>query len=102
MPIRRTSRTGSRGYAVSVVKWVVILGLSLPALGPFAASEAKAAPSASKCSGPGPFALRINPDLLREDLRVEPLDEPRFSRAPNRNPGQEKQAQRGVCQDPKS
>ena len=57
---------------------------------------------ASNCDGDGPFALRINLDLLREDLRVEEVEELPLSPTIERNHGQERQAHRGVCQDPRT
>ncbi len=85
-----------------VVKSVRTIGLSLLLLAPFGIGQAEPTRIPSRCSGPGPFALRINPDLLREDLRVEEVEELPLSRTVDRSPGQERQARRGVCQDPQT
>lgn len=87
-----------------LVRSALIVGLGLSGLVSLAQSPARATESSrvtSRCGGPGPFALHINTDLLRDDLRVETV-EPPSSRPPHRTPAQTKQAQRGVCQDPKT
>ena len=51
-------------------------------------SYAQSIRSPSKCDGPGPYALRINEDLLRDDVRGEAMEAPPMSRT-DRKPGQE-------------
>jgi hypothetical protein len=41
----------------------------------------------------------VDKDLLRKDLAVEPAEMPRKSEKRSRTPGQEQDAERGVCQD---
>jgi hypothetical protein len=53
----------------------------------------------SPCDKEGPFAPKVDKDLLRKDLAVEPAEMPRKSEKRSRTPGQEQDAERGVCQD---
>ena len=88
-----------------LVRVVRILTAIIAALGVAGAGNAEAAISASAlsaCDKPGPHRLRENPDLLRDDIRVEAMEEPPLSRTTGRTPAKEKQASRGVCQDPRT
>lgn len=85
-----------------VVKSVRIFGLSLLLMGLSGISQAQSQRSPSNCDGPGPYALRVNEDLLRENLRVEEPEELPSSPSEDPNRGPQKKAQQGVCQDPRT
>jgi len=75
-------------------------GLSVLLVAQSAIGQDETARIESRCSGPGPFALRVDPDLLRGDARIEEIEELPLSKTVGRTPGLELLAQRGVCQDP--
>src|SRR6266496_5579061 len=74
-----------------VTRSLRILVSSVLLLGPSAIGRAQSDRSPSNCDGPGPYALRINEDLLREDVQEEAMEAPPMSRT-ERKPGQERQA----------
>ena len=51
----------------------------------------------SPCDKDGPFAPRVDQDLLRKDLVIEPIELPRVRDKRGRTPKQARE--RGVCQD---
>jgi glutamyl endopeptidase len=53
----------------------------------------------SPCDKEGPFSPKVDKDLLRKDLVIEPAEMPRISEKRSRTPEQEREAERGVCQD---
>jgi len=53
----------------------------------------------SPCDKNGPFSPRIDKDLSRKDLVVEPVELPRVRVVPRRTPEQERNADRAACQD---
>jgi V8-like Glu-specific endopeptidase len=84
---------------MALVRPVQVIPLLFTAFCSF--SQAQSIRSSSNCDGRGPYALRINEDLLREDVRGEAMEAPPLSRT-DRKPGQQRQALRGVCQDPRT
>src|SRR5262245_60025068 len=56
----------------------------------------------SPCAKQGPFSPRVDKDLLREDLVIEPAVSPRARETRNLTPEQERDAERGACQDPQT
>ena len=51
------------------------------------------------CDKEGPFSPKVDKDLRRKDLVIEPAEMPRISEKRSRTPEQEREAERGVCQD---
>src|SRR6476659_6238724 len=47
----------------------------------------------------GAVSPKVDKDLLRKDLVIEPAEMPRISEKRSRTPEQEREAERGVCQD---
>ena len=52
----------------------------------------------SPCDQDGAFSPKVDKDLLRKDLVIEPAEMPRSEKR-SRTPEQEQDAERGVCQD---
>ena len=80
----------------------VLLGLAaVLSLGSTAIQNAGAAPQKveSPCDKEGPFSPKVDKDLQRKDLAIEPAEMPRISEKRSRTPEQEREAERGVCQD---
>ena len=53
----------------------------------------------SPCDKEGPFSPKVDKDLQRKDLAIEPAEMPRISEKRSRTPEQTQDAERGVCQD---
>ena len=77
------------------IVWLAIL--SSLAFGPTSIQNARAqqAKAESPCDKDGPFAPRVDQDLLRKDLVIQPAELPRVKRGQTPNQARE----RGVCQD---
>ena len=58
-------------------------------------ARAQPARAESPCDKDGPFAPRVDQDLLRKDLVIQPAELPRVKRGQTPNQARE----RGVCQD---
>jgi hypothetical protein len=59
--------------------------------------EAAAIPRKPPCAGQGPFSPRIDPDLSREDLVVEPAELPLLKERRSLTVEEVSRADRGVC-----
>ena len=89
-------------HSVIVTSAAVLLGfaavLSL-GLTPVRDAGAGSPKVESPCDKEGPFSPKVDKDLLRKDLVIEPAEMPRISEKRSRTPEQEREAERGVCQD---
>jgi hypothetical protein len=76
---------------------VVRLAISSLVLGSTSIQNARAQPgrAESPCDKDGPFAPRVDQDLLRKDLVIQPAEFPSVKRGQTPNQARE----RGVCQD---
>ena len=79
--------------------FAAVLSLGLTAVRDAGAGSPKVE---SPCDKEGPFAPKVEKDLLREDLVIEPAEMPRMSEKRSRTSEQEQDAERGVCQDGKT
>jgi len=89
-------------HSVIVTSAAVLLGFAaVLSLGLAAVRDAGAGSPMveSPCDKEGPFSPKVDKDLLRKDLVIEPAEMPRISEKRSRTPEQEREAERGVCQD---
>ena len=89
-------------HSVIVTSAAVLLGFAaVLSLGLTAVRDAGAGSPMveSPCDKEGPFSPKVDKDLLRKDLVIEPAEMPRISEKRSRTPEQEREAERGVCQD---
>lgn len=77
----------------------LVLGFAVFGLTSIPGTGATAAEVFSPCATPGPFSPRVNPDLLREDVRSQPSEMPTVRERRSRNAEEAQRAERGVCQD---
>jgi V8-like Glu-specific endopeptidase len=78
-----------------IFRLAIFSSLILGCLTPIQNARAEPAKAESPCDKDGPFAPRVDQDLLRKDLVIEPAELPRVKRG--RTP--ERARERGVCQD---
>jgi V8-like Glu-specific endopeptidase len=76
--------------------FAAVLSLGLTAVRDAGAGSPKVE---SPCDKEGPFSPKVDKDLLRKDLVIEPAEMPRMNEKRSRTPEQERDAERGVCQD---
>jgi V8-like Glu-specific endopeptidase len=64
--------------------------------------QSEAGAATNTCAKGGPFALRPDPDSLRDDVVVEPIELPTSLRKRVRTTEQKRRADRVVCPDPRT
>src|SRR5215475_10936015 len=80
-----------------ILRSAILSGLVLGLIQGAGAGTARAE---SPCDKAGPFSPRVDQDLLRKDLVIAPAQIPRVrEKRIKRTPSQERDAERGVCQD---